>query len=200
MIKVGLTGGIGSGKTTIANFFKELGVPVYIADAEAKKLMQNNLELRVGLIDLFGDKTYKGGELNRSFIASKIFNNKRLLQQMNALVHPKVGAHFEDWLKRQKADYIIKEAAIIFEQHMQNEYDLIITVIADKELRIDRVLSRDDTTRKKVEAIIENQMTDADKMQKSDFVIKNHELKSTKNQIHLIHKKILARAAKNYQN
>ncbi len=196
MIKVGLTGGIGSGKTTVAKFFEKLGVPIYVADVEAKKLMQTDLELRQELSGLFGDEAYEKDKLNRTFIASKIFNNKILLSQMNAIVHPRVGEHFRAWLKNQNTAYIIKEAAIIFEQNMQNEYDLIITVIADRELRINRVLSRDSSTRQKIEAIIKNQMPDAEKAKKSDFVITNHDLKNTRQQVDNIHSKILKLAAK----
>lgn len=191
MIVVGLTGGIGSGKTTVGSFFKELGIPVYIADTEAKQLMVRSKVIRRKLIALFGEKAYDKGELNRPYIASKIFNDKSLLEQMNAIVHPKVGAHFKRWLKKQNAPYVIKEAAIIFEHNKQSEYDFIITVTADKEERIKRVMRRDNAPRSKVEAIIKNQMSDEEKVKKSDYVIENQSLKFTEEQVFITHHHIL---------
>ena len=191
MIVVGLTGGIGSGKTTVGAFFKALGIPIYIADVEAKQLMIRSKVIRRKLIALFGEDAYQGKALNRAFIASKIFNDKALLDKMNAIVHPKVGAHFKRWLKKQYAPYVIKEAAIIFEHNKESEYDLIITVTANIEERIRRVMSRDQSSRAKIEAIIKNQMSDAEKVKKSDYVIDNQDLKSTEAQVSKIHKQIL---------
>ncbi|MGB3607176.1 MAG: dephospho-CoA kinase [Psychroserpens sp.] len=191
MIVVGLTGGIGSGKTTVGSFFAELNVPIYIADDEAKQLMRTSTVIKKQLIKLFGEDTYQDQELNRPFIASKIFNNKQLLKQMNAIVHPKVAAHFKRWLKKQKTAYVIKEAAIIFEHHMEDQYDLIITVIANKEARIERVIARDDSNRAKIESVIENQLDDAIKIKKSHYVIENNDLDQTKIQVENTHQSIL---------
>lgn len=191
MIVVGLTGGIGSGKTTVANFFKELGVPIYIADVEAKKLMNASKVLQKKIKKLFGEKAYLNNELNRPFIASKIFNNEELLQQMNAIVHPKVGKHFKKWVKKQDAPYVIKEAAILFENNSYVQCDFIITVIVDEDIRIKRVIERDNTTKAKVRAIIKNQWKDEDKLKLSDFVIKNNDINDTKKQVLKTHKKLL---------
>ncbi len=191
MIIVGLTGGIGSGKTTVGIYFKELGIPVYIADKEAKALMIRSKVIKRKLIALFGEEAYNDNELNRAFIASKIFNDKALLDQMNAIIHPKVASHFKRWLKKQNAPYVIKEAAIIFEHNKASEYDLIITVTADVEERIRRVMNRDDASRAKVESIINNQMSDKEKIEKSDYVIDNHDLISTQAQVAKIHDQIL---------
>jgi dephospho-CoA kinase len=188
---VGLTGGIGSGKTTVAKLFSELGVPIYIADVEAKKLMNRSKVIRRKLIALFGEKAYTNEGLNRPYIASKIFNNKELLEQMNAIVHPKVGAHFKRWLKKQNGAYVIKEAAIIFEEGMQSQYDCIVLVTADLEERINRVLQRDNTSREKVLAIVDNQLSDEEKIKKSDFVIVNNSIKDTKVQVLKIHKSLI---------
>ncbi len=191
MIIVGLTGGIGSGKTTVGTYFKELGIPVYIADKEAKALMNRSKVIKRKLTTLFGDKAYKEDQLNRAFIASKIFNDKALLDQMNAIIHPKVASHFKRWLKKQNAPYVIKEVAIIFEHNKASEYDLIITVTADIEERIRRVMNRDDASREKVESIINNQMSDEEKIKKSDFVIVNHDLIATQAQVAKLHDHIL---------
>lgn len=191
MIVVGLTGGIGSGKTTVANFFKKLGVPVYIADEEAKKLMNRSKIIRRKLINLFGDDAYINNELNRPFLAQKIFNDKNLLEQMNAIVHPKVRKHFERWSLKQHAPYVIKEAAIIFENSGYLSCDYVITVIADENQKIQRVLRRDKTTKEKIKAIMNNQWKDSEKIKLSDFVINNKTLEDTEKQVVEIHKKLL---------
>jgi len=188
---VGLTGGIGSGKTTVANFFKELEIPVYISDIEAKALMMRSKVIKRKLIQLFGDEAYSSEKLNKSFIANKIFNDKTLLEKMNSIVHPKVGSHFKKWLKKQDAPYVIKEAAIFFENNTYKNLDYIITVIAPETTRIERVMLRDDSSVKKIKAIINNQWSDDQKIKLSDFVIENIELLETKNQVKKIHHKIL---------
>lgn len=184
---VGLTGGIGSGKTTVARMFQELGVPLYIADDRAKLLMNTSKVIKRKLIALFGDEAYSEGQLNRSFLASKIFENADLLKQMNAIVHPKVGADFIRWKRNQTTAYVLKEAAIIFENDMASQYDFIITVVADLEQRIARVMKRDNTSKDKVLAIVKNQLTDKVKSDQSNFVITNHNLKETKDQVRKIH-------------
>lgn len=180
---VGLTGGIGSGKTTVAKMFSNLGVPIYIADVEAKRLMNTSKVIKRKLIALLGDEAYNKDGLNRVFVASKVFNNENLLAQINAIVHPKVGAHFKRWLKKQKTAYVIKEAAIIFEHNKEAEYDFLITVVADKEERIKRILNRDATTKEKVKAIMEHQLDDEEKVKRSDFVIVNNTLQETEAQV-----------------
>lgn len=188
---VGLTGGIGSGKTTVARMFENLGVPVYIADKEAKQLMNTSSILREKLTNLLGEEAYTETELNRPFIASKIFNNKQLLQKMNAIVHPEVRKHFQNWVKQQNTIYVIKEAAIIFEEQMQSQYDKIILVTADKQERIKRVLKRDETTEQKIKAIMENQLDDSEKIKLADYVIENNNLKETHIQVEALHKILL---------
>ncbi|MEO5789441.1 dephospho-CoA kinase [Gelidibacter sp.] len=187
---VGLTGGIGSGKTTVAKMFQKLGVPLYIADDRAKHLMNTSKVIQKKLTALFGDEAYRDGQLNRAFLASKIFENAALLKQMNAIVHPKVGADFLRWKKKQTAPYVLKEAAIIFENDMASQYDFIITVVADLEQRIARVVNRDATTKDKVLAIVSNQLTDREKAEQSDFVITNHDLDETKAQVLKIHQEL----------
>jgi len=195
MIVVGLTGGIGSGKTTVAGMFEELGIPVYIADKEAKRLMNTSKVIKRKLIALFGEDAYLDNQLNRPFIASKIFNDAALLKQMNAIVHPKVGKDFIRWMKKQESVYVLKEAAIIFEHHKQSEYDYIITVTASLEQRVARVIKRDNTTKEKVLDIVSNQMADEEKIKQSDFVIVNDELENTRKQVVSVHKEILQKAS-----
>lgn len=191
MIVVGLTGGIGSGKTTVSNMFKDLGVPVYIADIEAKNLMKTSKVIKQKLIELFGPKAYENDELNRTFIASKIFNDDSYLKKMNAIIHPKVANHFKKWLQKQTSKYVIKEAAIIFEHNMQSQYDYVITVIANEEDRISRILVRDNTTKDKIVSIMKHQLSDEEKVKLSDFVIINDKREHTKEQVLNIHNSIL---------
>jgi len=191
MIVVGLTGGIGSGKTTVAKLFYELGIPIYIADLEAKKLMNRSKIIKRKLIELFGTKAYLKGTLNKPYLADQIFNDQSLLQKMNAIIHPKVGAHFKRWVRKQDAPYVIKEAAILFENGTYLNCDYMITVTALEQDRIKWVMKRDNTSKKKIQAIIKNQWTDDKKMALSDFIIKNIELSKTKKQVDKIHRKIL---------
>ena len=189
---VGLTGGIGSGKTTVASFFKELGIPIYIADIEAKKLMNDNLDVRSKICELLGDKAYDNDQLNTLYIADQVFSNKNLLQRLNKIVHPAVGIHFEKWKNNQKSPYVIKEAAILFENGGYLKCDHIILVTAPQEIRINRVLNRDDTTREKILHRINNQWSDVRKIPLSDYVITNINMTDTKAQILKIHLALLA--------
>lgn len=191
MILVGLTGGIGSGKTTVAKQFEALGVPIYIADEEAKKLMNRSKVIKRKLIELFGAQAYLNNELNRPYIAEIIFNDKTYLQKMNAIVHPRVAAHFKKWQLKQHVPYIIKEVAILFENSGHTQCDYVITVTAPMEVRMTRLLKRDDTTQDKVKAIMKNQWSDSEKIKLSDYVISNEALESTTKQVHEIHKKII---------
>ena len=188
---VGLTGGIGSGKTTVASMFNDLGIPVYIADEEAKKLMVSSKVIKRKLIGLFGENAYKKDQLNKPFIAEAIFNNKSLLEKMNAIVHPKVANHFKRWMQKQNAPYVIKEAAILFENGGYKQCDFMITVTASKELKIKRLLKRDDTTLEKIEAIMNNQWSDEEKVKCSHYVIVNSELNDTRQQVAKLHQKII---------
>ncbi|MCL4124900.1 UNVERIFIED_CONTAM: hypothetical protein GTU68_024447 [Idotea baltica] len=191
MTIIGLTGGIGSGKTTVAKEFEALGIPVYIADIEAKALMLRSKVIKRKLTQLFGDKAYIDGQLNKQLIANVIFNDKDILQKMNAIIHPKVASHFKKWVKKQTSPYVIKEVAILFENGSDKQCDFVITVTAPKEIRIERVLSRDHTTQDKVEAIMNNQWGDEDKIKRSHFVINNIFLQDTKIQVRNTHLQIM---------
>ena len=188
---VGLTGGIGSGKSTVAAMFKELDVPVYNSDDRAKYLMNTSIEIKEKLIALLSDKAYENGQLNRPFIAEKVFNDSELLANLNGIVHPVVRQDFLDWVKEQDACYVIQETALLFENNSQNLYDRIIVVTAPKELRISRVLDRDNSTREQVLARINNQLDDEIKIKSSNFVIENIDLERTSSIVLQVHASIL---------
>lgn len=180
---IGLTGGIGSGKTTVANYFKLFGIPVYIADDEARTIMQSS-EIISAIKNLFGDVVLKNGHLNREELAKIVFSNPEKLEKLNNIVHPAVKKHFKRWLLQQKNfPYVIYEAAILFESGNYKNCDLIITVTAPLETRIQRVLERDNTTRKLILQRMNAQWTDEQRIPKSDFVIENTSIETTKSKI-----------------
>ena len=191
MIVVGLTGGIGSGKSTIATMFHELGVPVYNSDERAKYLMNTSKKIRKQLIELFGKKAYLEGNLNRTYIAKKVFNDTDLLEQLNQIVHPVVRKDFLKWTKKQNASYVIQETALLFENNAQELYDSVILITAPKELRIERVLSRDESTKEQIIARMNNQLDDQTKLELADFVIENIDLKTTALKVLEVHEAIL---------
>lgn len=188
---IGLTGGIGSGKSTVAEMFATLGVPVYNSDAEAKLLMTNSNQLKKAIVDLFGNEAYIEGILNRDFISKKVFSDKGLLNQLNAIVHPAVREHFESWVQKQDYPYVIQEAAIIFENGFQDRYDAIVLVTAPKETRLKRVLARDNVSEKQVLSRMDNQWDEDDKMALATYTIKNIDLEETKGKVQEIHQLFL---------
>lgn len=183
MITVGLTGGIGSGKSTVADFFEELGVPVYNSDKEARKLMKSSKKVRKAIIELLGKKAYKGKKLNKKYISEKIFNDRKLLEKMNDIVHPAVKKHFLIWQKKQDFGYTIQETALIFENESQEFYDRIILVVAPESERVQRVIDRDGISKKHVKERLINQLSDQEKIPLADYVINNIELSETKNKV-----------------
>ncbi len=189
---VGITGGIGSGKTTIARFFHdEFGIPVYYADQEAKALMHTP-ELITSIKELLGEKAYKEEKLDRAYVASKVFEDSDLLNRLNAIVHPAVGKHFIEWAEKQNAPYVLKEAAILFENGNASDCDAVILVTAPEDLRIKRVVERDKTTVEAVKSRMDKQWSDAKKIPLADFVIENIELISSKEEARNIHNKLLS--------
>ncbi len=176
MIKVGITGGIGSGKSTVCRIFEILNIPIYYADIRAKKLMIESPSLVKDVKDLLGSQSYeKDGTLNRKFVAGKVFKDAGLLRQLNELVHPRVWADADNWYKSQDiaTPYILNEAALLFETGSYKNFDKIILVTAPEEVRIERVMTRDSSTRKEVENRINKQLKDHIKIPLSDFEIKN---------------------------
>ncbi len=174
MLKVGLTGGIGSGKTTATKVFELLGVPVYISDIESKRLMQENEEIRSQLIAEFGEQLYSKFKLNRTYLAEIIFNNPKALQKVNAIVHPAVRHDFKLWANKQNANYVIQESAILFETGLYQIFDKTICVTAPEELRVARIVKRDATKFACVKARINAQMSECEKLKRADFVIENN--------------------------
>lgn len=192
-MKVGITGGIGSGKTTVCRVFELLGIPVYYADDRAKWLMRHDTKLIEGIQDLLGKEAYfENGELNRPFIASIIFNDKAKLEQMNALVHPAVWMDGEEWNNKHKnAPYTLKEAALLYETGGYQLVDQMITVFANKNVRLKRVMSRDGASRQEVLARMDKQMPNLEKAKRADFVIKNDGKHFIIQQVLDVHQKLL---------
>lgn len=191
MMIVGLTGGIGSGKTTVANMFSELGVPVYNSDVEAKKLMHSSKTVKKGIRQLFGDESYLDGKLNRSYIAEIVFRDKIILDRLNKIVHPEVKKDFQNWCATQDYDYVVQETALLFENNAQDFYDKVVLVTAPINLRIKRLLERDDTSEQDILARMENQLNDGDKIPFADFIIENIDLDNTRLSVQEVHEALL---------
>lgn len=191
MLKIGLTGGIGSGKSTVAKIFETLGVPVYYADEEAKRLMNTDEELRTAIKKKFGDETYISGELNRKFLASVVFNDKYKLDLLNSLVHPATIRDAVQWMKKQTTRYVIKEAALLFEAGSTGHLDYVIGVSAPAEMRIKRVMDRDKISRNEVIERINRQIDEDIKMKLCDFIITNDETQLVVPQVLKLHEQFL---------
>jgi dephospho-CoA kinase len=174
-LRVGLTGGIGSGKTTVARIFELLGVPVYYADDAAKKIMNEDEELKAAIQKQFGKEAYKNGELDRTFLASKVFNDSFQLDILNSLVHPATIRNAAKWMQQQQAPYTVKEAALIFESGSAGQLDFVIGVYAPTELRIKRTIERSNASYEEVVKRMSSQVDENIKMKLCDAVIFNDE-------------------------
>ena len=176
MKKIGITGGIGSGKSTVCEVFRLLGVPVFHADIEAKNLQNNNLNIKYRIKELFGEDVYTpDGILDRKKMAGIIFNDQKFLEAINGIIHPGVRKCFQKWcVNYQKLPYVLYEAAILFESGFASDFDRNILVIADERLRIERVIKRDQITEENIKERIKNQMPDIEKLNKADFFIENN--------------------------
>lgn len=191
MLKIGLTGGIGSGKSTVAKVFEVLGIPIYYADEAAKRLMNADEELKEKIKLQFGNEVYKNRQLDKKYLADIVFTSPEKLALLNALVHPATLKDAERWMQKQTTPYCIKEAALIFESGAQQNLDYVIGVTAPAPLRILRTMQRDGVTREEVIARMDKQMDDIIKMKLCDFVIKNDEQEMLLPQILELHKKLL---------
>lgn len=181
MMKVGITGGIGSGKTTVCKLFELLGIPVFYADTAGKELMVNNLGVKKAVVNLFGEAAYfPDASLNRKYIADIVFKDEQKLNALNAIIHPAVKDAFLIWSEKQKTPYVLKEAALLFESksYLDNDYNILVS--SPVELRIKRVMERDQTSREKVLERIEKQLPEDEKEKLADFFILNNE------ELHLI--------------
>ncbi|WP_343318542.1 dephospho-CoA kinase [Sphingobacterium multivorum] len=190
-MKIGITGGIGSGKTFICQLFRALGVPVYNADEEAKKLMNTDLRIKERLIAEFGEQTYKEGKLDRAFLAEQIFSDKTKLERVNGIVHPVVIQAAKDWAEQQKFRYSLKEAALLFESGSYKDLDYTILVTAPLPVRLKRVMERDAVTEEQVMERMNKQLPDEEKLKMADFVIVNDGTTPLLPQVWTLHQKFL---------
>jgi dephospho-CoA kinase len=176
LLKIGLTGGIGSGKSVVARIFETIGIPVYYADDAARKLMNSSEKIKTAVIKNFGEQAYSNKELDRKYLAKIVFNNKKKLDLLNSIVHPVTISDAEQWMKKQKSPYIIKEAALLFESKAADNLDYVIGVYAPQHIRVKRVMQRDMLTSDEVMKRINHQLDEDQKMKLCDFIIKNNEV------------------------
>ena len=191
MVRVGLTGGIGSGKSTVAQIFEVLGIPVYYADISAKRLMNEDAQLRSAITNIFGEQAYANNILDRKYISSIVFSDPAKLQQLNALVHPATKKDGETWMQRQTSSYAIHEAALIFEAKVSDRLDLVIGVSSPIELRIKRAMERDKVSREEVLKRMDQQIDEELKMRKCDFILINDEQQLLIPQALELHEKLI---------
>lgn len=191
MLKIGITGGIGSGKSTVAQLFSMLGIPVYAADEAGKRLMNENEVLKMQVKNLFGEVAYTNGILNRKYLADIVFNNEEKLAQLNAIVHPATLKDADDWMNSQQSPYAIKEAAIMFESGAHEHLDYVIGVAAPAPLRIQRAMQRDNVSREQVIARMGRQINETVKMRLCDFIIYNDEQQLVIPQVLELHEKLI---------
>lgn len=182
---IGLTGGIGSGKTYVARLFEEKGVPIYLADDEAKKISESK-EVNVKIKDYFGKSVFENGVLDRKKLGAIVFNDAKKLAVLNSIIHPVVRQHFLNWVKQQESPFVLKEAAILFESKSNQDCSIVITVECPIEERIERVMLRDGLNEEDVKSRISRQMTAQERMEKSDFVIQNIDKEETKKEVNRI--------------
>jgi dephospho-CoA kinase len=191
MLKIGLTGGIGSGKSTVAKVFELLNIPVYYADTASKVLYHSDKELMGKIKKHFGEDVYTNDVLNKATLASRVFDQPRELEYLNSLVHPLTIKDANDWMNLQKAPYVIKEAALIFESGSASELDYIIGVRAPLHIRLKRVMDRDEVTREEVISRINRQISETIKMKLCDFIIENDEQTLVIPQVLILHQLLL---------
>jgi len=195
MLKIGITGGIGSGKTTVCRVFETLGIPVFYADTAAKEIMANDLDLVKGIKETFGEGSYTGGVLNNKYLADIVFNNPGELAKLNALVHPAVFRGFDVWLSQVPSyvPYILKEAALLFESGSYKACDYSLLVTAPLQTKLDRVVKRDGVDEVQVKVRMDKQLSDEEKIKMADFFIRNDETQSLILQVYDLHRQILSK-------
>jgi len=171
---IGLTGGIGSGKTSVAKLLEQKGFPVYYSDDQAKNIVNKDPDLKIRIISLLGEEAYLQGEYNRKFVSGKVFNDAELLDQLNDLIHPAVRSDFEKWVTSQNSEFVFKETALLFELKLNEHCYKSLLVTADDNLRIKRTMDRDHKTYREIEAVIQKQMPEKEKVRLADYIIYNN--------------------------
>ena len=197
MYKVGITGGIGSGKSTVCEMLADRGVAVYTADERAKALMATDAALRSSIIEAFGSDAYTAEGLNRGFLAANVFASPEALARLNGLVHPAVMADFEAWAEQQEGDYVVLESAILFEAALDNRVDVSVAVMAPEALRLERAMARDGASEEQIRARMRNQLSDEERNVRAKFTIVNIVLDDLEEDVEQLHRRLCydARAA-----
>lgn len=190
MYKVGITGGIGSGKSTVCAMLEEMGVAVYNSDARAKELMTTSATLREAIVARFGAECYTSEGLNRGYLAERVFGDAAELAALNSLVHPAVMADFEAWAERQEGSYVVFESAILFEAGLEQRVDMAVAVLSPEELRIERAMRRDGTTREQVVARIRRQLSDDERADRAKYAIVNVDLEELREDVEQLHRRL----------
>lgn len=190
MYKVGITGGIGSGKSTVCDMLGECGVAIYNSDVRAKELMACSAPLRVALIERFGEEVYTTEGINRSYLAERVFGNAEELAALNAIVHPAVMADFDEWAESQEGEYVVLESAILFEAGLQDRVDVVVSVLAPEALRVERAMARDGASRESIEARVRSQMSDDERIDRSKYAVVNIDIEELREDVEQLHRRL----------
>lgn len=190
MYKVGITGGIGSGKSTVCDILRELDVAVYNSDVRAKELMTESVSLRQALVERFGEEVYNAEGLNRAYLSQRVFGSASELEALNAIVHPAVMADFDAWAEAQQGNYVVLESAILFEAQLENRVDVVVSVMAPESLRVERAMQRDGASREQIMARIKAQMSDDERSDRSKYAIVNIDLEELREEVEQLHRRL----------
>lgn len=190
MYKVGITGGIGSGKSTVCDMLGECGVAIYNSDVRAKELMVCSAPLREALIERFGEEVYTAEGINRSYLAERVFGNAEELAALNAIVHPAVMADFDEWAESQEGEYVVLESAILFEAGLQDRVDVVVSVLAPEALRVERAMARDGASRESIEARVRSQMSDDERIDRSKYAVVNIDIEELREDVEQLHRRL----------
>ena len=190
MYKVGLTGGIGSGKSTVAELLNIRGVAIYDSDSRAKELMNGNEALREALIAAFGAECYTDAGLNRAWLAERVFGNKAELERLNAIVHPAVMRDFAEWAEAQEGDYVVLESAILLEAGLEEHVDVVVAVMAPKDIRLERAMQRDGASREQIEERMRNQMSDDERTDRAKYAVVNIDIEELEEDVEQLHRRL----------
>ena len=190
MYKVGITGGIGSGKSRVCSLLEGYGVAVYDADSRAKGLMNDSQRLREALVERFGAEVYTDEGINRTYLAERVFSHTEELAALNAIVHPAVMDDFDLWASEQDGDYVVLESAILFEAHLEDRVDAVVAVMAPAPLRLERAMLRDRATREQIEARMNNQLSDEERVHRARYAIVNIDLEELAEDVEQLHRKL----------